>query len=120
LILEQEQYYIDIFSPEYNINPIAGSRLGSKHTEKTKNNMKKSKTEEHKKNMSKPKTEITRKNMSKAKLGENNPMSKNIFVYSFNSETKEAILYKSFNTCIEATKYFDCSGRTISRYLDKN
>jgi group I intron endonuclease len=36
LILEREQYYIDSFKPEYNINPIAGSRLGSKHTEESK------------------------------------------------------------------------------------
>jgi group I intron endonuclease len=36
LILEREQFYIDPLTPEYNINPTAGSRLGSKHTEGTK------------------------------------------------------------------------------------
>jgi group I intron endonuclease len=46
-------------------------------------------------------------------------MSKNVFVYSFDLET-ENVLFKSFNTCIEAAKYFDCSTRNISRYLDKN
>lgn len=58
--------------------------------------------------------------MSEAKIGENHPMKKNVFVYSFNLETKEKILYKSFNSCIEAAKYFDCTTRTLSRYLDKN
>jgi group I intron endonuclease len=120
LILEQEQYYIDILSPGYNINPIARSRLGSKHTEKTKINMKKPKTEEHKINMRKPKTEITRNNMSKAKSGENHPMSKKVFIYYFNIETKETKLCKSFNTCIEAANHFNCSTRNIPRYLDKN
>jgi hypothetical protein len=58
--------------------------------------------------------------MSAALRGEKNPISKNVFVYSFDSETKDIILYKSFNTSIEAAKYFDCSTRNLSRYLDKN
>lgn len=36
LIIEREQYYINLFKPEYNILKIAGSRLGSKHTEAAK------------------------------------------------------------------------------------
>lgn len=36
MILEQEQFYIDSLKPTYYINPIAGSRLGSLHTEETK------------------------------------------------------------------------------------
>lgn len=31
-ILEREQYYMDLFKPEYNIVEIAGSTLGYKHT----------------------------------------------------------------------------------------
>jgi hypothetical protein len=45
-------------------------------------------------------------------------MGKKVFIYSFDLETKENILYKSFNTCIEAAKYFNCSTRTLSNYLD--
>ena len=30
--LEREQYYIDLFRPEYNILQVAGSSLGYKHT----------------------------------------------------------------------------------------
>lgn len=33
--LLKEQYYIDLLKPEYNINPVAGSSLGYKHTEAT-------------------------------------------------------------------------------------
>jgi len=60
--------------------------------------------------------------ISKAMYGENHPMSKSVFVYSFNgySETKDIILYKSFYTCIEAAIFFDCSTRNLTRYLDKN
>lgn len=32
VLIEREQYYIDLLSPEYNILKIAGSRLGAKHT----------------------------------------------------------------------------------------
>ncbi len=32
---EREQYYIDLFNPEYNILKIAGSSIGYKHTKET-------------------------------------------------------------------------------------
>jgi group I intron endonuclease len=32
VLIEREQYYIDLLNPEYNILKIAGSRLGAKHT----------------------------------------------------------------------------------------
>lgn len=35
IILEREQYYIDLLKPEYNILKIAGSPLGYKHTEES-------------------------------------------------------------------------------------
>lgn len=36
LCISREQYYLDLLKPEYNICPIAGSRLGSKQSEETK------------------------------------------------------------------------------------
>lgn len=62
----------------------------------------------------------TKAKMSEAHKGENNSMSKKVFIYSSDPLTKETILYKSFDTCTEAAKYFNCSQATISRYLDKN
>jgi len=35
-LIKREQYYIDFLIPEYNILKIAGSRLGSKHSEQAK------------------------------------------------------------------------------------
>lgn len=35
VLLEREQYYIDLLKPEYNISRVAGSRLGVKHTLET-------------------------------------------------------------------------------------
>jgi group I intron endonuclease len=36
LILEREQYYLDSLKPQYNILKVAGSPLGTKHSEETK------------------------------------------------------------------------------------
>ena len=36
LLIKREQHYIDLIKPEYNILKIAGSKLGSKHSETTK------------------------------------------------------------------------------------
>jgi group I intron endonuclease len=35
-VIKREQYYLDLFKPEYNILKVAGSLLGFKHSEKTK------------------------------------------------------------------------------------
>ncbi len=35
-LVQLEQMYLDLFFNKYNINPAAGSRLGAKHTEETK------------------------------------------------------------------------------------
>lgn len=53
-------------------------------------------------------------------LSKNKNAIKSLFVYSFNLETKETKLFKSFNSCIEAAEYFECKTYTISKYLDKN
>ena len=79
LILEREQHYIDSLSPVYNINPIAGSRLGSRHTEETKVLMRKLKSDETKALMSqvyKGKTLFaeTKLKLSITRSGENNVM----------------------------------------------
>jgi len=70
-------------------------------------------------NKGKTHTPVTKALITEALKGNNNS-SKKIFVYSFDAETKETILYKSFDTCTEATKFFNCSNGTISYYLNKN
>jgi group I intron endonuclease len=36
ILLEREQYYLDLFNPEYNILKIAGNSLGFRHHEAAK------------------------------------------------------------------------------------
>jgi len=35
VLIEREQYYLDLLKPEYNILKTAGSRLNFKHSEET-------------------------------------------------------------------------------------
>ena len=55
---------------------------------------------------------------TKAKISQS--MNKKVFVYTLDSDSKSLILHKSFNSCAEAAKYFNCSTCTITNYLDKN
>lgn len=38
-VIKREQYYIDLLKPEYNLDPTAGSRLGSLHDEEARAKM---------------------------------------------------------------------------------
>lgn len=64
--ISREQYYIDLYKPEYNLNLIAGSRLGSIHSEDTRvklsNSLRGRKLTENHKNL-----------LSLASKGVNNP-----------------------------------------------
>ena len=65
-VINREQYYIDLLHPQYNLNPKAGSRLGSKHSEEVK--LKMSNQRKGRKF-----TELHKKSLSKANAGKNNP-----------------------------------------------
>jgi group I intron endonuclease len=71
--------------------------------------------------------------MSEAKYGEKNPfygrthsaetlakLNKKVFVYTFDSVSKEKLLFKSFNNISEAAVHFKCNKRTLFNYIDKN
>jgi len=150
LILEREQNYINLIFSEaepntYNILKVAGSNLGFTHSDETKaliglaqskfdrageknpfygkihspeNLVKFSEAKSGKNNPMFGR--IGELNPMFGKIGEDHPRSKKVFVYSFDSETQETVLFKSFNTCSDAALYFECKIITISRYLDKN
>lgn len=78
--VSREQYYIDLFKPEYNLNSTAGSRLGSYHSEETKRKMSKSA-------QGRRLTEQTKNLLSLASKGVNNPN----FGRKHSAETKALI-----------------------------
>jgi group I intron endonuclease len=123
LILEREQFYIDSLKPEYNILITAGSRLGSRHLAETLSKLSKINSGENNPMYGKTHTPEAKVLISNAKSGENHPnfgKYKKVFIYSFDSKSKGLILYKSFDNSLETIKYFGCSRRTLSLYLDKN
>jgi len=64
-IISREQYYFNSLKPEFNLNPTAGSKLGSKQTEATKQKTSKAL-------IGRIFSEETRKKLSEAQLGEKN------------------------------------------------
>jgi group I intron endonuclease len=144
LILEREQHYLDTLQPEYNILKIAGNSLGYKHSKEALAKISKAVKGENHPMLGKTHSFETRNLMSKnhsrymlgrthspetilkmikARTAENNPnfgKYKKVFIYSLDPVSNEKTLYKSFNNSIEVALYFNCTRRTISRYLNKN
>jgi group I intron endonuclease len=129
LILEREQFHIDSLGPEYNINPIAGSRLGSKASAETKALIS---GDNHPRGMlGKTHSEETRVKISKALSGDNHPRYGKlhlagtvakisaakgggiIFVYD-----SKGSLFNTFSSAREAGKFFNCSHNTIKKYAN--
>ena len=68
-LIEREQHYMDALCPEYNIAPVAGSALGVKHTEETKQKMSAAST-------GRWHSEETKQKMSEAHRGERSSSAK--------------------------------------------
>lgn len=131
LLIEREQYYLDLLKPDYNILTVANSRLGSIQSEATK--MKISISNKGKL-LGKTHTYETRKKISlslksiirtidkfkfvrletRLKLS---LRSHGVSIKMFNSSGK---FIKSFPTITSTAKHFSVSNRTISRYLNNN
>jgi len=131
--LEREQHYLDTLQPVYNILKVAGSLLGHKHSEVSKALRSEAMKGKGHPFFGKAHTADTLTKMREAKTGENNhffgkahtpetlaKFHKKVFVYSLDEALKESILIKSFDSCSDAAKFFNCSTRVISYYIDKN
>lgn len=127
-LIKREQYYIDVLKPEYNISKIAGSRLGTKQSEKTKqliSNASKNRiySDEFKEKM---------KIIAKLRLGKKSfffgkthtietknrlSLIKSLPVKIMNIETN---IVKYFPSNIEAAKYLGIGVSTLRRYKKKS
>lgn len=144
LILAREDFYLkQIFEVDepntYNMLKVASSWLGAKHSAETIAKMSIAKTGKNNpmfgKNLTaetiakiseankgriasaETKAKLSKSQKSIDRIGINNPASKKVFIFSFESETNKYILSNSFVTCTEAAKYFKCSVKTISIHL---
>jgi group I intron endonuclease len=135
-LISREQYYMDMLSPQYNINPVAGSLLGFKHSEETRLKMSltkeglylgennpmfgktgedcpmfgKTHSLESRLKITLSKTGVKRTQETKAKLG------KKVFVYSIEN-SPNTLLYE-FISYNEAAQQLKCIRRTITQYID--
>lgn len=138
-LIIREQYYFHNLKPEYNINPVAGSRLGSSQSIETRAKMSKIMSGENNPRgmLGKSHLDETKALISKTLSGNKNPRFgktpsaetklkmreaklKRVFIYYKNAVSNELILFKSFDSCTEVTIYFKCSKSTIYTYLDKD
>lgn len=114
LLLDREQYYIDLLDPEYNILKVAGSNLGTKLTPETKAKISKAKLgmPSHRKGLTGLEA-FTADSLKK--MSENSGMKKSIFVYSLD----HVLLFKPFPSIKLCALSLDLSRFQISRALDK-
>jgi group I intron endonuclease len=124
-LYSREQYYIDLFSPEYNILRLAGSSLGYKHADEAKAKIiakltgsrlsKETKDKIASKAFGRKHAEETILKMIETRQ---NVISRNYKkVYIFLNDNPN-ILYKEFRSYTEASLYLNCSRETVSNYID--
>lgn len=134
VLIKREQYYVDLLNPEYNILKVANSKLGSKHSEKTKVKMSvnntginhpfygKRHTYEARRSIGLSLKTIIRTNYIPKPVKAETRLklslrSHGVSVKIFDSSKK---LVKEFPTITSTAEYFGVSNRTISRYLNNN
>ena len=99
-LIEREQYYMDILKPEYNVLTVAGSVLGFKHSEATKELFRLSR-------LGRVPSEATR-----LKLSANN--HKSIPVILINTKTG---IIRKFTSKSKAAHFLDVSVNTVCNYI---
>lgn len=101
LVLEREQYYLDLLSPHYNILKLAGKSLGFKHFPEVID-----KFSSNNKGINNPMF---------GRTGDKNILSKKVYVYE---DLQSSNPLKVFNSYTEAAIYFNCHRKSIYRYID--
>lgn len=120
IVLAREQFYLDKFSPEYNILKIAGSNLGYKHSEASLKLMSlASKSRNELEEVLKSKREVMLgRNLSKDhldRMATNNPFRVSIIL--FNTETGKR---EEFTSMSQAALFLGVHMTTVKRYLINN
>jgi len=99
VLLEREQYYIDLLKPNYNILKIAGSSLGYKHTEEV---------------LLKMKNRIASLE-ARQKMSDKNHKRQSVIVLD-----NETGISTKFNTMKEAGLFLNTSVTMVGIYIKKN
>lgn len=111
---EREQYYMDLLKPEYNILPVAGSRLGHKHTEETLTKFRARKlSEEHAAALTKHNSSLEQRLKSREGMLKINS-KKGFVVNVINIESGESTKYESIR---QAAIELNTSHVTVLKYI---
>lgn len=104
ILIEREQFYLDLLKPEYNVLKIAGSTFGFKHSEKTKEKMRNAQIGSKNHTYGTKRLESIRNKISST-------MGTPIYVYSLDLK-----FIQCFSSSIRAGQYFNSHNATIRRY----
>ncbi len=115
ILLDKEQYYIDLLEPEYNILKKAGSNLGIKMSSETRAKMSMAKLGKpsHRKGL-KGLEAFTAESLQK--MSDNSGMKKRVYVYS----SDHVLLFPPFLSVKSCASSLELSRYKISRALDKD
>lgn len=108
LLIEREQFYLDLFKLKYNLNPTASSSLGTKHSEKTRQKM----SELRKGQFIGEKNHMFGKSLS-SETREKISKVKGITIYLYSLDLK---LIECFTSSQKAEKYFESNNSSILKY----
>jgi len=134
ILIEREQYYLDLLKPEYNILKVANSRLGSKQSEATKIKISCGNKGKHNHFLGKMHTYETRKKIGlilKSIIRVNvtprivtmdtilklSLRSRGVSVKVFDKSNN---LVKEFPTITSTAIYFGISNKTVSKYINSS
>jgi len=109
VILDREQYYLDILNPSLNINKTAGSTLGYKHTEEMRKTMglqRKGKSI----NWARRNYIISDTTKNNLSLGARNGITVKVF-------DKHNVVINIFPTITSAAKHYLVDHWTLSKYI---
>lgn len=112
IILKREQFYLDLFLPSLNVNKIAGSMLGYKHSEE--NLLKISQVQRGRK-ISSPMRNKNNNPMSLETINKIRQRVKGVIIKVFDENNN---LVQEFPTISETAKFYGVSRVTISRYVE--
>lgn len=133
-LIRSEQYWIDFITPSYNILTIAGSWLGNKHLEETKQKISTTIKGKNHKLETKLNISLTRQKKDNPFYGKTHSLESKTIMSAYQSKrivdpnpgisinvfSLDNNLLFTFKSIRETAKYLKADTRTINRFLDSN
>lgn len=133
-LIRSEQYWIDFITPSYNILTVAGSWLGNKHLEETKQKISTTIKGKNHKLETKLNISLTRQKKDNPFYGKTHSLESKTIMSAYQSKrivdpnpgisinvfSLDNNLLFTFKSIRETAKYLKADTRTINRFLDSN